>query len=181
MLAAVGPVLIARLPFGGVEVAQADAVFVAGRVDLINMQLPRGRLNLEIHLTRHGTWYPQGEAAQGDIQSIAAPQTAARRQAEFALRPDRAKQIIPLIELAPCRQTAQQQAVENFTAIAVREGNLNIDRIINLSRLYQGQLARGLIDGINAVIELHMLYVMERLDDSDAPFTHAEIKPGIMD
>jgi len=120
-------------------------------------------------------------SGQIQIQGIATPQLVRCGEGQLAIIPDCAQQLIALIELGAFRHAAQHQAVEYFTAIAIREGNLNVDRVIHLGRLYQSQLTRGLIDGINAVVKLHMLYVMERLDDPDAPFTHAEIKPGIMD
>ncbi|MNO89697.1 hypothetical protein D3C76_811890 [compost metagenome] len=180
MLAAIGPVLVARLPFGSSEVAQADAVVIGGRADLVGARLLGDSLDPQIDLAGLGTRHPQGQPAQFHIERTRTPQTATGSKGDLAVGPGGAQQLVIVIELGALRHAAQHQAVEHLAAIAIREGGIDLNRIIDHGRWHQSQLPRALINPVDAIVELHILDARQRLGHPGAMLVHAEIEPAII-
>ena len=99
MFTAIGPVLIARFTFGGLEVAQTDAVTVGRGTGLIGTHLLGDGLDLEIHQTGAAARHSQRQSAQLHIQRARTPQTAVDGEGKLAINPDGAQQLAALVEL----------------------------------------------------------------------------------
>ncbi|MNU95486.1 hypothetical protein D3C71_855020 [compost metagenome] len=181
VLTAVGPVLVARLPFGGIEVAQADAVIVGGGAGLIGPYLLGDGLDLEIDLAGTAAGDSQGQPAQLHIQRTRTPQAAAGGEGDLAVGSGGAQQLVAVVEQGVLRHAAQHQAVELLAAIPIAQGGVQLDGVIDHGRLHQGQLTCALVELVDAVGELDILHVMQRLGDAGALFRDGEVEPAIID
>ncbi len=176
MFAAVGTVLIARLPFGREEVAHADRILIRCAAGLIGRHFLGDGFDLEVELAGTAARHPQGQTGQFDVQRALVPQTGQR---QLAIGPHCAKHGRALIQRRPRRHAGQHQAVELLAAIPVGQGGADLERIIHQAGRYRRQGAVGLVELVDAVIKLHQLDVVERLADGDAVLLDQEVETAV--